>query len=487
MQSIKNRFLINTIFFFLVYGLMFYVVLRAVFMDITHDEAYSFYNAKHFWWVETLCTGNTHWFNFLAIKTCLLFGLEKASQLRWFTLLSSGIFLTLIYYWIRSIRSVHVKVFAFAVSVLNPFLIDYLSLARGYSTGLMFETLSIAFYFISIKKRKRSIGTFSLLLSGMSAIANFNFFYFFAAFSIVYFFQFHFKKRSQFLKQPLFYWEVLFVFFISALVLKALHFITVCSNDIGAYGGEDLVSGVFRGFIHTLVYREGIHLSLIDGFAFVFCLGICMACIYGIRLTRKHRNETYAFSSFVLLIMIILTLVTKLAFGVLYPTYRTALMFYPLFSLVLVGFLSAIITNMKLRRVIFIGCGVVLALNFCSTLSLRRSFDYWQQSDTKKAFTYLDRIGANYVGASPELYGVYRNYYQLTDHQRFHFEGTRIHTMDPKGLDATGVGLQKFEYLVLFPPYDLSFYRANRVRFEGVMYFPNTGTLILKCVAITKL
>ena len=131
MQSIKKQILINSIFFFLVYALMFYVVLRAVNMVITHDEAYSFYNAKHFWWVETLCTGNTHWFNFLAMKTCTLFGLEKASQLRWFSLLSSGIFLTAIYFWIKNINDLPSKVFAFSVAVLNPFLVDYLSLARG--------------------------------------------------------------------------------------------------------------------------------------------------------------------------------------------------------------------------------------------------------------------------------------------------------------------------------------------------------------------
>ena len=85
---------------------MFYVVVRAVSMVMTHDEAYSFYNVKHFWWVETLCTGNTHWFNFLAMKTCVLFGLEKTSQLRWFTLLSSGVFLTTVYFWIKSIKDI---------------------------------------------------------------------------------------------------------------------------------------------------------------------------------------------------------------------------------------------------------------------------------------------------------------------------------------------------------------------------------------------
>ena len=104
MQNIKTRFIANIIFFCLIYALMFYVVARAVSLVMTHDEAYSFYNVKHFWYVETLCTGNTHWFNFLAIKASVLLGLEKASQLRWFSVFSAGVFLTSAYFWIKSLK-----------------------------------------------------------------------------------------------------------------------------------------------------------------------------------------------------------------------------------------------------------------------------------------------------------------------------------------------------------------------------------------------
>ena len=189
MQNIKTRFITHTPLFFLVYALMFYVLLRAVNMVMTHDEAYSFYNAKHFWWVETLCTGNTHWFNFLAMKTCILFGLEKASQLRWFTLLSSGVFLTTAYFWIKSLKDIQAKVFAFSIALLNPFLLDYLSLARGYSTALMFEVLSIVCFYLASNNKKRNLSTLSLFFAGLAAIANFNFFYFFTAFCCLYFYK----------------------------------------------------------------------------------------------------------------------------------------------------------------------------------------------------------------------------------------------------------------------------------------------------------
>ncbi|MDF2451744.1 MAG: hypothetical protein K0S26_1248 [Bacteroidota bacterium] len=482
MQSIKKQILTNSIFFLLVYALMFYVVLRAVSMVMTHDEAYSFYNAKHFWWVETLCTGNTHWFNFLAMKTCILFGLEKASQLRWFSLLSSGVFLTVIYFWLKDIKELPVKMFAFSVGVLNPFLIDYLSLARGYSTALMFEALSITCYCLALKNDRRSTATFSLFFAGMAAIANFNFFYFFAAFCLIYFFRFHFKRDFSFLKNKLFYAESLFALGITALVIKALQFITTCSNDIGAYGGEDLVSGIFMGFVHTLIYRQSGNEPVLRAAAYGLCMMALMACVYGIRMIKQHRCLWYSFSSGLLLLMLILTLFTKFCFGVLYPTYRTALMFYPLIAMVLTGFFNAIPSNQKIKKIVLYSFSVLLVANFILNMSLRKSFDYWQQADTKSCFTDLDTMHANKVGIAPELFGVYRNYYQLTDKHKFSFDGKSVSTAFPNGLD-TNQELKNFEYLVLFPPYNLSFYKNNRVKFEGVNYYKNTGTLIIKVLS----
>ncbi|MBC7695395.1 MAG: hypothetical protein H7141_08130 [Burkholderiales bacterium] len=480
MQNIKKQILTNSIFFFLIYALMFYVVLRSISMVITHDEAYSFYNAKHFWWVETLCTGNTHWFNFLAMKTCILFGFEKTSQLRWFSLLSSGIFLTIIYFWIKTIRDFPVKVFACSVAVLNPFLIDYLSLARGYSTALMFEALSIACYCIALKNNKRSTAVISLFFTGMAAIANFNFFYFFVAFCCIYFFRYFFKRDFAFLKSKLFYLEMFFAFGIAAVVIKALRFITTCSNDIGAYGGEDLISGVFMGYVHTLVYsNDNVNETSLRVFATIFCVLVMSASVYGIWLHKQHRCPWYTLSAGLLLLMILLTMITKLCFGVLYPTYRTALMFYPLIAMVLIGFFNALYSSLKMKAIILYSFSGLLALHFIMNMSLTKSFDYWQQADTKICFTYLDSLSSKKVGIAPELYGVYRNYYQLTDKHKFMFQGKSINTAFPGGLD-TNQELKNFEYLVLFPPYNLNFYKNNTVKLEGVTYYKNTGTLVVR-------
>lgn len=484
MQNIKTRFIVNTIFFFLVYALVFYVVARALSLVITHDEAYSFYNVKHFWYVETLCTGNTHWFNFLAIKAAVLLGLEKASQLRWFSLVSAGIYLTTAYFWIKTIKDLPTKVFAFSVALLNPYVIDYLSLARGYSAGLMFEALSILCFYVSVKRNKRDFAFGSLFFAGMSAIANFNFFYFFSAFSMLYFYRYHFKQGFFFLKTKQFYLELLFVLGITALVLKALRFITLCSNDIGAYGGEDFVNSVFYGIIDTLIYRNfNVTPSLINMLAYALFVGLMGASVYGILLNKKHKNKLYSLASSLFLIMLVLLVFNKWCFGVLYPNYRTTLMFYPLIALIIVGFVSSVITKSKIKTVIVYTLSFMLLCNFVMSISLTKTFDYNQQQDSKTGFTYLESIGAKKVGIDPYLYGVFRNYYQQTEHLKFSFTGECLNLFTPSRPNYGNHKLSDFDYLVLYPPYNLSFYENSPVKLQVIKYYKNTGTVVVKVSA----
>src|ERR1700752_322303 len=239
----------NRFFFIGICLLAFYVIYKSINIDMTHDEAYSFYNVKHFWWVETLCTGNTHWFNFAAIKLAVLCGFEKAWQLRWLTICSASIFLYIAFLWIKPFPNSSIKFFAFSLLLLNPYMLDYFSLARGNATGIAFQALSLLFLYKMLQEEKRVFSLLALGFGGLSAIANFNFYYFFVALSAVYFFQFYFIGGFSFLKKKAFYFDVIYFIGISTLVLKAFWFITVCSNDIGPYGGDGFVDSLFSGYV----------------------------------------------------------------------------------------------------------------------------------------------------------------------------------------------------------------------------------------------
>ena len=125
---------------------------------------------------------------------------------------------------------------------------------------------------------------------------------------------------------------------------------------------------------------------------------------------------------------------------------------------------------------------LTLIFAFASRINFTHSYDFWEQSDSRKCFSLVESLGAKRVGVCPELYGVYRNYFQMTENCKYKFTGERINTNAPKGISEQKDKLKEFEYLILFPPYDLSFYKNNSVKMESVKLFPETGVLIVRIV-----
>lgn len=123
---------------------------------------------------------------------------------------------------------------------------------------------------------------------------------------------------------------------------------------------------------------------------------------------------------------------------------------------------------------------IVLSINFIASINFKSVFDFHIQANLKDSFDYLEKINAKHVGISPELYGGYRNYYQMTWKYHYDFFGEPIHTNLPKGVETNKNRLQEFDHIVLFPPYDMSYYRNNKASFEALKIFPETGTLILR-------
>lgn len=453
----------------------FYLMLRAYFVDITDDEAWSYFNVKHFWWVETLCSGNTHWFNFLAIKAALLLGLEKAWHLRWFSLLSGITFLCIGYLWLKSLDQLIIKLFAFALIFLNPYVIEYLTLARGYSSALCFMALSLYFYFTSDKK---IIIPLSLLFAGCSAIANFNFFYFFVPFATIYFYKYYFQYRFICFKNKQFYIDGLYAISTVFLVLRALAFIKECSNDIGSFGGEDLVTSVFGSFIDTLIYGQFSISSLLKNVLGYGLLGlVLLACVYGLASFKRHTNNLYYYSSLILLGMLFLVVFNNWVFHVLYPTERTALMFYPLMVIVIVLFFNYISIKTMLKNCMLYLGSVLLMINFSVNAKLVSGYDHAYCMNTNQYFEYLGSLKAKKVCLAVEVYFVYLKYYHYTN-SPFYAESINEYKTNPKYI--FNHHLKDFEYLLILPPYNLTYYKEKDIALKPVKYFQDTKALIVK-------
>ena len=467
----------NKIFLGIICLLGAYIVTRAYYVDITDDEAWAFYNVKHFWYVESLCTGNTHWFNFAAIKAALLLGFEKVWQIRWFSVISALIFFYVIYLWIKTFQSFLLKLVAFSFALLHPYLLEYLSLARGYSSGLCFMALSIL---LLVKADKYTVIKFNLpalLFAGCSAISNFNFFYFFIAFCLIYFCEHYFKNGFSFLKDKRFYIDSLFSIVIVLLVLRALLFIKECSNDIADFGGNTLVDSVFGSYLKLFNPDFHLQVGIMNLLAYtVFGIVLFVSSVGAFNL-RLHNNKLYFYVSCILLLMLGLTVFNKWCFGVLYPTDRTALLFYPLIALVIVEFARTTLNKHIAGNVILFIVTMTLICNSLSKLSLTGGRDHPYCEGSKACFEYLDSINAKKVGIPLDLYCVYSKYYKVSG---TNFQAESINTF---GRDVRWINKNKlddFEYILLLPPYNLSYYKNEKIRFEGIRFFSENRGLILK-------
>lgn len=479
MQKIKHNN--NSLFFVLGCFIACYILLRAYYIDITDDEAWSFYNVKKFWYVETFCSGNTHWFNFATIKTALLLGLEQTWHLRWFSVLSGITFLYIGYIWIKSLPYFYLKVFAFSLVFLNPYVLEYLTLARGYSAGLCFMVLTLYFFIKSISENKKRRWAFlALVFAGFSAVANFGFFYFFVTFSVVYFYHYYFKNGFKFIKSKRFYIDAVFSTGIVCLVLRALLFIRECANDLSEFGGDDLVTSVFGSFIDTLLYGNlSLHPDLKFGLAIALFIIVLGASVYGILKFKTHSNKLYLYTSVILLGMFFLAVFNKWCFHVLYPTERTALMLYPLMIIVVVQFFSSLQIKIILKKIIFYIISILLIANFSFNIKLVSGYDHPYCMNTKQYFDYLKMIDAKKVGLPYELYFVYLKYYNEIDSQ---FYGEALIKYHYTKHWITENELQDFDYLLILPPYDLSYYKGSKIKLKAIKFFPKTKAIIVKVI-----
>jgi hypothetical protein len=460
--------------------LIIYVGIRAALVDMTHDEAWSFHSIKNFWYVEFLCTGNSHWLNSAAMKLPIVLGCESVFCLRWFSILSFVITCLFGLWFISQLKNSITKFFAFSLLFLHPYFLDYFGMARGYSNGIMFQCLSLLFFIEGLKQEKRSFLFASLIFSGLSAISNYSFICFFIAFTIIYFLKIYYSLGKTSFKNKNFYFDIIFSLGISVLIGRALIFILKCSGDvIGA--GEPSFLTMFDVFWNGLInFKFSLSLFIQSVFSLFVFLSIFIICLFGIIKRKEHNNLIYYYTSLILGTMFLLMMLNYFCFTGVFPFYRSALLLFIPSFIVIGSFFDHFNSSFKILKPILGTLSFLLGINFFCSINFKSYFDYHEQADAKECFEQLQDLKAKHIGISPELYGVFYNYYQASDAKKFNFIGNRIETYLPKGICKEENKLAEFDYLLLFPPYDLSYYKNSKVHLEYVSVSPTTKNIIVR-------
>ncbi|MDP9229973.1 MAG: hypothetical protein M3O67_04775, partial [Bacteroidota bacterium] len=121
-----------------------YIIYRAFFISITQDEAHTYLLVKTNNWRQAVGTTNTHWLNSFFIRIFLLLPEEDHMwKIRMLSILSWIVYSFSVIRLSSYFKNQWVGFIFFAIAILNPFLIFYFSLARGYAPACSFIMLSL--------------------------------------------------------------------------------------------------------------------------------------------------------------------------------------------------------------------------------------------------------------------------------------------------------------------------------------------------------
>ena len=327
-------------------GIVWYIIYKASHTSFTHDESYTYTHYVHQGFMDIVSYKtpytNNHILNTVLMKYCeLLFGSSELS-LRLPNILAFilySIFIILLLY-----KYIPKLMFPFyLLMVLNPHLLDFFALARGY--GLSFAFLLMSLYYLSLyftsKQNKHlilfNVGAF------LAVMSNFSLLNYYVAALIVYNIvsyvvlkidstsnNYHFYKQNKI--------NIVSVILSGMVLYEPLRRISKMSLlDFGGKNGflEDTVGTAIYSFFYEMYvtpFWETIFKVFIVSVV-VLTLIIILKAIVQRNITLFKAHISLVLINLILIAIVAITIAQHLILGNDYYIHRFALFFYPIFIL----------------------------------------------------------------------------------------------------------------------------------------------------------
>src|SRR5581483_1348288 len=121
-------------------------------MDITYDESYSFRLIKTNHFRAMPGSANTHWLNSFFMKMFNMLLGNKPCYLLLHTVFSFPFYAMGIYKLSQFIKKTGIKCIFYCLALFNSFVLDFFSLARGYSIALTFQVWIVYYFLLTINQ-----------------------------------------------------------------------------------------------------------------------------------------------------------------------------------------------------------------------------------------------------------------------------------------------------------------------------------------------
>jgi hypothetical protein len=386
---------VNWVMVIISLGFFSLVVLRALKLSITHDEAYTYlhYVTKNWWSIiiyKPPHIPNNHILNTLLIKiSCLLFGASS------FSLRLPNVLFSLVYFYYaasiaKSFRFPGIQILAFLALCLQVYFFDFFALARGYGMGL---ALIIASIYHLYKYRELNNGHHiwrTLIFAAFAVYANFTFLYAFVALTMLLVIVWMqegnggTKTIGILLRPVLIVTGILFVFI--AIPLKNI------SGDL--FGGE---TSFWRDTVDSLIWnmQYGQHYDLSIGLSYLVAVLILIGALFFVFDTFQNRVSKFRFYQDALLLLTLtatVQILQHLLLGTQFLMGRTALVYAPLF-LVYIIFLFQRFNEFRAGENIQLVLNslwvIILLINF-KAINFNNTFEWQYDTYNKQALDIIE-------------------------------------------------------------------------------------------------
>jgi hypothetical protein len=350
-------------------------------------------------------SANNHILNTLLTQiTNLFFGSSELS-LRLPNIISHIIFMIFVILIIKLIKIPHILYFPFfIIIVLNPYLLDFFSLGRGYGLSVMFVTGSLFFFIKHLEDMNVKDYSMSLLFAALGTYSNFTTLYFFIAIATIYNINhliiWFFNNEKITLKLFFFYnkHSIIYSTILSMLIGYPVYRLFIAGE---LYFGIDdgFWKGTLRSLFERMIYDNS---SYLEHVVFISIMITLVLMLFGtllllFSLFRKDIKAYTEWQAFILLslLLTIITISVYLQHYILGSKYiygRTALFLWPVISILLCLFLAHTYRNQLLRTHVVVLClllSIAIVSHTIKAYNLNSYYDWRYGVDTKEMLETL--------------------------------------------------------------------------------------------------
>lgn len=352
-------------------GVLWFVIYKASHTSFTHDESYTYTHYVHQGFMDIISYKtpytNNHILNTVFMKYSEVFFGSLELSLRLPNILAFIIYsvfsILLLYKYIPKL------IFPFyLLMVLNPHLLDFFALARGY--GLSFAFLMMSFYYLSLYFTSKQNKYLILFNVGafLAVMSNFSLLNYYVAALIVHNMVSYIMSKIDPQENPYHFYQqnkinILSVLLSGMVLYEPLRRISKMSLlDFGGKNGfmEDTVGTAIYSFFYDMNVTP-FYETILKGLILLIVgliLAIALKAIIQRNINFLKSNISLVLINSILLAIVVITIVQHLVLGNDYYIHRFALFFYPLFILNVVFLLNYSVQSFKITG---ISCSYSLA------------------------------------------------------------------------------------------------------------------------------